>query len=821
VLAEGHPPGVSRRVPGGASGVHGLSRAHGLWPGCDDLSAEIPTRPRRPRRKVPRAETPMPEMEAVNAAIDALPIGVVLAECEAGGKPVVVGHNSAFARIVGETLAPGMPFEDARFDLFLPDRMTRLAPGEWPSGAAACSGCRVGERELHLRRANGEWRVILASAAPFPGEPSDPVGRAAGVLLDVTDRTRAEEDLSRRGQLLRLVIEASPDPVFVKNRESQLLYANAAWLAAIGKAADAVMGRSDRELFADRATADAIVESDRRIMERGAPEAVEEQVPTPAGERTLLTTKTPWRGPSGQVIGLVGIGRDITERKHAEEALQRSERRFRTLIERSSDMLLLVDGDGRVQFWSPAASEVLGWSEAEVAGTPAVALVHPGDRRGVTRTFLETLRAPGIPVRHRARMRHRDGSHRIIDGVARDLRDDPAIGAVVLNLRDVTVQVRAEERLLESRKLDGIGRIAGGIAHDFNNLLTAILCGAEAEREALAAGKPVALEDVEQIRGAVERARDLVGQLLAFARRQAGEATLVDLNALVEQESATLAHVLGDGVRLTRKLGGGLWPVRCGPAQLEKVLVHLAANARDAMPRGGTLDLSTDNVVATGEGGALPAGEWVRLRVADSGSGMSSEVREHLFEPFFTTRRARGRTGLGLATVYGIVRQAGGYVRVESRPGDGSTFEILLPRAFPTKSSPGPRESAPVAGGSETVLLVEDDPSVREAAARSLRAGGYRVIAADGVESAIAAVSVEEGNPALLVTDVLMPQANGRELAFRLQAGQPGLKVLYLSGHAPEVVAAEGVLEAPAAFLAKPFTPAALLGKVRQVLDSR
>jgi nitrogen-specific signal transduction histidine kinase len=405
--------------------------------------------------------------------------------------------------------------------------------------------------------------------------------------------------------------------------------------------------------------------------------------------------------------------------------------------------------------------------------------------------------------------------------VARDLRHDPAIAAVVLNVRDVTVQVQTEERLLEARKLDGIGRIAGGIAHDFNNLLTAILCGAEAEREALESGQPVAREDVDQIRGAVERARDLVGQLLAFARRRAGEPLLVDLNALVEQEAAALTLVLGDGVRMVRTLGPGLWPVRCDPAQLEQVLVHLAGNARDAMAEGGTLAISTDNVESGAAGGSFPEGAWVRLRVTDSGSGMSREVREHLFEPFFTTRRAGGRTGLGLATVYGIVRQAGGHVRVESDPGAGSTFEVLLPRAFPAEEAPGTRETVPAPRGTETVLLVEDDLGVREATARSLRTGGYRVIAADGAEGAIAALSAEERLPALLVTDVMMPRASGRELAFRLRAGQPGLKVLYLSGHAPEVVAAQGVLDDGSAFLAKPFTPSTLLGKVRQVLDSR
>jgi two-component system cell cycle sensor histidine kinase/response regulator CckA len=758
-------------------------------------------------------------MEAVRAAMDALPIGVVFAESIPGEAPSILSHNAAYARIVGVKAHRSTPFDELPFSLYLPDRMTRVPPEEWPAPTAARTGSPVAERELHLRRSNGEWRVLLVSAAPLPRAAGDDVGRAAGVLLDVTERRQAEEDLSRRGQLLRLVIETSPDPVFVKNRKSQILFANPATMRAIGRPAEQVIGHSDREFYEDPSPGLAIEGNDRRIMEQGVEEVVEEVVPSPGGNRVFLSTKTPLRDSTGAVIGLVGIARDITKRKGAEEALRVSERRFRSLIEQSSDMLLLVDGDGIIRFWSPAAQEALGWSEGEVLGTRALALTHPEDLEGVARAFQAASRAGGGSVRHRARVRQKEGGYRLVDGVARDLRADPAIRAVVLNVRDVTDQVRTEELLLQSQKLDGIGRLAGGVAHDFNNLLTVILCSVEAEGEALDAGKAVAREDIAQIREAGERARDLIRHLLAFARRQAIDPATVDLNAMLDGRERLLRRLLGETVRLEISPGPDLWPVRCDPLQLEQVIFNLAVNARDAMPSGGTLSIGTCNVrVGPGRSGP-PAGDWVQLRVQDSGGGMSREVKDHLFEPFFTTKSSGGGTGMGLATVYGFVRQAGGHVRVESEPGKGTTFDVLLPRTAPAAEPFAPeRASAP--GGTETVLLVEDDAAVREAAARALRSGGYRVVAAAGAAEAREALQAEPHPPAMLVTDVVMPDTTGRELADQLRREQPGLRVLFLSGYAQDVVGRHGALDSSESFLAKPFTTTSLLARVRKILDA-
>jgi PAS domain S-box-containing protein len=786
-----------------------------------------PRAPRAPTKAAPaRAETwvwegsAQAEVEAIRSALDALPVGLVLAECR-GGPATIVGHNSAYARIVGTRPDACTPFDELPFKLYRPDRMTRVAPEEWPAPRAARTGEVVQELELHLRRGDGQWRVLAASAAPLPRAPGEDASRAVGVVLDVTDRRHAEESLSRRGQLLRHVIDASPDPVFAKDRESRMIFANPATLRVIGKLAEEVLGRSDRQHMAEASLGEAIESNDRRIMESGVEESIEETVPGPGGDRVFLSTKTPWRDSSGHVIGLVGMARDITERKRAEEALRRSERRFRTLIEKSIDMLLLVDREGRYRHWSPAATEALGWTESEVIGTEAIALVHLDDRAAVARAFVAVSRHPGSAVPHRARMRHKDGTWRVVEGVGRDLLADPDVGAVVLNVRDVTGQQKTEEQVLQSRKLESIGRLAGGIAHDFNNLLTVILCSAESEGEALDAGRAVEREDVEQIREAGARARELTRHLLAFARRQVIAPSTLDLGDLLAGTERLLRRVIGEDVRLQIDAGAGLWPVRCDPAQLEQVVMNLALNARDAMPAGGQLRLSTANVQVEPDHPDVPAGAWVRLQVKDTGAGMSQMVKDHLFEPFFTTKPSGKGTGLGLATVYGIVRQAGGHVRVESERGIGSTFDVYLPRGEGT--TPAGHEPAPVrpASGTETVLLVEDDPGVREAAERALRAGGYRVVSADDAERAIEAACVAAEPPALLVTDVIMPTLTGPELASRLRSAYPAMQVLYLSGHAHDVLGRHGVLEDGVAFLPKPFTRRSLLAKVRETIDGR
>ena len=631
-------------------------------------------------------------MEAIREALEALPVGIVFAEADPGRPARVTKSNAMFARLVGVNVEPGTPYDELPYALFLPDRLTRLEPEACPVATAARTGEPVPERELHLRRPSGEWRVLAVSAAPLDRPAGDSTGRAAGVVLDRTDQRRAEDDISRRGQLLRLVVDSSPTPVFVKNRRSEILFANVAALRAFGKELAEVVGRSTRELFADGPRGEQAERNDRRVIERGESEVFEEPFSAPDGERVYLTSKAPYRDSSGQIIGVVGVSQDVTERR------------------------------------------------------------------------------------------------------------------------------RAEDLARQNQKLEGIGRLAGGVAHDFNNLLTVILCGLEEQEEALAAGGAVTRESVDQLQTAAEHARELTQRLLTFAGRGVVNPETLDLGALFTVLEPALRRTLGERVRLEVERGRDLWPVRCDPAQMKRVLLDLAANARDAMPGGGTLTLSAANVPGSSDGSG-GASDQVRLRVGDSGAGMSPEVKEHLFEPFFTTKDGAPGSGLGLATVYGIVRQAGGQVRVDSAPGRGTTVELLLPRAASAPAE-GPVRRDGARRGEETVLLVEDDPGVRDVALRALRSGGYRVIAASGAAEAVEAFRVGEQRPGLLVTDVMMPTTSGRVLAESLRKEHPGLPVLFLSGHSSEVLEPEGVLEPGVSFLAKPFTPSALLSRVRSVLDT-
>ncbi len=370
----------------------------------------------------------------------------------------------------------------------------------------------------------------------------------------------------------------------------------------------------------------------------------------------------------------------------------------------------------------------------------------------------------------------------------------------------------------ESQKLESIGRLAGGVAHDFNNLLTIILASGGEARSAARQGRPADPELLEEVLGAAGRAADLTRQLLAFARKQVVAPVTLDLNEQVRASQKLLRRVIGEEIQVVEVLEPGIWPVRCDPGLLGQVVLNLAVNARDAMPAGGTLTLATANVTVTpGEavpGAGVEPGEYAALRVEDTGTGMAPEVTAHLFEPFFTTKAPGRGTGLGLSTVYGIVKQSGAHIGVRSAPGQGTAFEILFPRS---QAAPEDVHAAEVAasGGHETVLVVEDEPGVRGAVAGALRAGGYRVLEAADAAQAVAQASTA-GGVDLLLTDVIMPWARGEEVARLLAGHVPGLRVLYMSGHPLEDATQ---VAAGADFLQKPFTPEVLRARVRAALD--
>jgi two-component system cell cycle sensor histidine kinase/response regulator CckA len=389
---------------------------------------------------------------------------------------------------------------------------------------------------------------------------------------------------------------------------------------------------------------------------------------------------------------------------------------------------------------------------------------------------------------------------------------------------DVTARRTLEAQLRQAQKMEAIGRLAGGVAHDFNNLLTVITGYGEQILNSLPEGDEMRV-GVDAIVNAADRACSLTQQLLAFSRRQMREPRILDVNSVMNGMGKMLQRVIGEDVNLVIVPANGLWPIAADPNQLEQVILNLAVNARDAMPGGGTLTIETgmaclDEAYFVEHQLGGTAGDFVMLAVSDTGSGMSAEVRQHLFEPFFTTKESGRGTGLGLSTVYGIVKQNGGYIWVYSEPGRGTSFKIYLPRAVgPVDDSRNLAGPAEAPGGSESVLVVEDDSVVRQLVCESLRLNGYAVFEAeDGAE----ALRFFEGHPGtidLLVTDVVMPNMNGCEAAARLRSGHPDLAVLYMSGYTDHAIVHQSALEPGAEFLQKPFTPSALARRVREVLD--
>jgi signal transduction histidine kinase/CheY-like chemotaxis protein len=379
-----------------------------------------------------------------------------------------------------------------------------------------------------------------------------------------------------------------------------------------------------------------------------------------------------------------------------------------------------------------------------------------------------------------------------------------------------------QDQLLQSQKMEAIGRLAGGIAHDFNNLLT-VIAGQTYMLRNQTAGGPVR-EGVERIEATAERAAELIRQLLAFSRKQVLQPGVLRLNAIVEAMVPMLTRVIGEDVELSTRLAPRLLHVKADPTQLEQVIMNLAVNARDAMPRGGRLTLETANLRVDAAHAPpspdLASGEYVMLGVTDTGLGMDAETRRRLFEPFYTTKEPGKGTGLGLATVYGIVQQSGGHIVVRSQPGEGATFKIYLPAVHDVVEAPETPVADDIPRGSETILVVEDEHEVRALVRQVLQERGYRVIEAGGPREALRFVTDATTSVDLLLTDVIMPQMTGRALADLLTADQPGLPVLFMSGYADSAVVEHGVLQSGRAYLQKPFTPAQLARVVRRVLDT-
>lgn len=540
-------------------------------------------------------------------------------------------------------------------------------------------------------------------------------------------------------------------------------------------------------------------------------------------EKTIAWNNSLIRGESGTIEGTLSSGQDITERIIAERALRQSEEKYRSFFEDDLTGDYISTPDGRLLFCNPAFLDIFGFSSLQQAMNYNIQELYNSldDRK----KLLSDLQKKKRLYNYEMQLHKLDGTPIFVTAnVIGKFNKQNALIEIKGYLYDVTHHKRTEEQFWLAQKMEAIGRLAGGVAHDFNNMLSVINGYSDLVMHRLPKEHPLQ-KDIAMIFQAGKKAEALTRQLLAFSRRQIMQPKVISLNFLVDELEKMLRRLIGEDIELITKKYSDLGAVKADPTQMEQVILNLAVNSRDAMPKGGKLIIETRNVSFSSdlelERVTMLAGEYVLLSVTDTGVGMDEKTRVNIFEPFYTTKEKGKGTGLGLSTVYGIIKQSGGYIWVYAEPGKGTTFKIYLPRVDEKIEDAVIRKSPPeTLKGNETILLVEDDQGVREVSQMILSQFGYSVLTASDGETALKIIEDNGSKIKLMITDLVMPGMSGKELTDKLSQSGNGLKVLYLSGYTDEAILDHGILNKGINFLPKPFGTQELLQKVREILDN-
>jgi PAS domain S-box-containing protein len=641
---------------------------------------------------------------------------------------------------------------------------------------------------------------------------------------DISKRKLVEASLRESEERFRHLVESASDGIYRIDTRGMFTYANPIASRLLGFESDeGIVGRIYLQFVRRDYHEQGIALYKRQIIERIPVTYWEFPAITLDGRELWIGQNVHVEQQNGHVTSLFAVARDITERKNTELALRDSEERHRFLAEHSTDMLSRQSPDGTILYVSPVCLTLLGYTAEELVGSSIFELCHPDELESVRAASARLLGHQGIETLT-YRVRRRDGHYIWFETTSQAVRNAKSglVDEVLGMSRDISERRRMEEELRQAQKMEAVGQLAGGVAHDFNNLLTAIRGFTDLLARSVEPDDP-RRKDIGEILKATERAAALTRQLLAFSKRQVLRLEPINVNSVVEDMTKIIRRLLGESATVETALDPCLWTVRADPGQLEQVLLNVALNARDAMAGDGKFRIATHNVEiapSSAPDAVIPAGKYVVLELSDNGVGMAEETRARVFEPFFTTKDPNGRSGLGLATVYGIVTQTGGHIAVSSGLGEGTKFTIHLPIIADASAFGASLDGdTPRSSSGNSILIAEDNEGVRALTVRLLVDAGYRVFeGCDGVDALETLKGI--GEPVdLLISDVMMPRMNGSELASQFQRIQPGTPILLMSGYMDEESVRRAFAE-PDAILPKPFTAEALLSRVRELIGA-